>query len=87
MGKIGRPKGSENRHKPFRAALNRLLDKAGKNPDLLDEIALALAVRARAGDVAAINAIADRIDGKVPHAIGGDEMPISLIVTGVPDPD
>jgi hypothetical protein len=83
---MARPKGAENKHKPFRAALNRLLDETGSNPKMLDDIALALALKARQGDVAAAQAIADRLDGKVPQAIGGDDDlgPIGVIVTGVP---
>jgi hypothetical protein len=67
----GRPKGLENKHKPFRAALNRLLLSSGSHPDLLDEIALALANRAKRGDVAAAQEIANRLDGRVPVQVGG----------------
>lgn len=71
---MGRPEGSQNKHKPFRAALNRLLDEAGPDPKRLDLIALALATKAQEGDVQAIKEIADRLDGKPAQAlIGGDD--------------
>ncbi len=44
----------------------------------------------RAGhEVASAKEVADRLDGRVPYKMGGDEEgdPISVIVTGVPDAD
>jgi hypothetical protein len=64
----------------------RLFDKCGGHPELLDKMALAMVLKAQQGDVAAFNAVADRMDGKVPQAIGGDNEldPIGIIITGVP---
>lgn len=47
----------------------------------LREVADALVSRAIAGDVHAIKEVADRIDGKVPQALVGDneEDPINLV--------
>jgi hypothetical protein len=71
---MARPIGAVNKHKPFRAALNRLLCEAGRDPNKLDLIALALEQKALGGDVAAIKEIADRLDGKVAQPMtGGDE--------------
>lgn len=71
-------------HKPFRAALNRLLDY-NDHPTRMEEIAKALIKKARAGDTMAIKEIADRTDGKVPQSIGGDAElgPIGVVITGV----
>src|ERR1700704_6486193 len=71
--------------KAFKAAVNRLLSTTGSNPHLLDEIVLAIAQKAKKGDVIAFNALADRLDGKVPQSIGGDAElgPIGVVITGV----
>lgn len=61
------------KHRPFKAALERLLNEAGPNPKKLDEIALALTLKAMRGSVEAIREIADRLDGKVPQGIGGSD--------------
>lgn len=47
----------------------------------LREVADALVTKAIAGDVQAIKEVADRIDGKVPQALVGDdgEDPISVV--------
>lgn len=79
---MGRPIGSPNKDKPFRAALRR---QASENPDLLDKIALKLLELAASGDVPAAREIGDRLDGKVPQAVVGDNEhpPVGFIVTGV----
>lgn len=81
----GRPAGVGNKHKPMRAALERFYDPNGKNPKALDELAQAAHFKAIKGDVQALQFIADRMDGKVPHTIGqSDEHgPITVVVTGV----
>lgn len=66
----GRPPGAENKNKRFRAALNRYADA---NPKALDELAEKLFATAMTGDTTAIREVADRLDGKVPQAIVGDE--------------
>lgn len=70
---MGRPAGAQNKDKPYRAALRRLVCE---NPDVLDQIAAKQIAAALAGDHMAAREIADRLDGKVPQAIGGsDELP------------
>jgi prolyl-tRNA editing enzyme YbaK/EbsC (Cys-tRNA(Pro) deacylase) len=76
----GRPKGSENKDKPFREALRMELAAAGRNHKQLRSIAKALLAKAETGDVVAIKEVADRLDGKAPQAVIGDaENPINLI--------
>lgn len=66
-GQSGNPSGRP-KTKPFKEALQNLIDKVG-----LNDAATALVAKANTGDVAAIKEIADRLDGKVPQAIGGSE--------------
>ena len=78
-GQSGNPKGrppSKLYKDALQAALRKLSD-TGENPEqIAEEIATAHIVRAKAGDIAAIKEFADRMDGKVPQAIGGtDELP------------
>ena len=76
-GQSGNPSGRP-KSKPFKEALERALKALGeKDYDKgLDHIAAAMAAKAMSGDMAAAKEIADRIDGKVPTAIGGtDELP------------
>lgn len=69
----GRPPGAENKNKRFKAALNRYADA---DPKRLDDLAEKLWATAMSGDTTAIREVADRLDGKVPQAIGGsDELP------------
>jgi len=69
----GRPKGSQNKDKPFREALRmEIAALAEDNQRGLRRIARELILRAEAGDVTATREIADRLDGKVPQAIGSD---------------
>lgn len=79
----GRPPGSQNKDKPFRDALRLAIADAEDNPRKLRKIAEKLFDKAAEGDVAAIKEIADRLDGKVPQAIGGsDELgPVENVVT------
>ena len=74
---MARPKGSENKDKPFRKALQMELAEAGENLKGLRVIARALLIKARDGEVAAIKEIADRLDGKPAQAIvgGGEDDP------------
>lgn len=70
---MGRPPGAQNKDKPYRAALRRLVSES---PDVLDRIAARQIACALNGDHNAAKEIADRLDGKVPQAIGGsDELP------------
>jgi hypothetical protein len=70
----GRPPGSQNKDKPFRAALRMELAEAGEDHKKLREIAAALIDKAAAGDVQAAVQIRDTLDGKPAQAIiGGEE--------------
>lgn len=71
------------RDKPFRDALRLAISEAEDNPRKLRRIAEALYDKAIEGDVAAIKEIGDRLDGKVPQAIGGSEElgPVETVVT------
>ena len=82
---MSRPAGIPNKHKPAKAALERLLGYGGTNPKLLDDVWYAMAIKASKGDVAAASLIIERMDGKVPQTIGqSDEHgPIRVVVTGV----
>jgi hypothetical protein len=66
----GRPPGSENKNKRFKAALIRYADA---EPRRLDELAEKLWLRAMEGDVTAMKEVADRLDGRPPQAIVGDD--------------
>lgn len=84
---MSNPRGQQ-RDKPFRDALRLEVAAAQDENDSrsLRRIARELLAVAADGDVSAIKEIADRLDGKVPQAIGGtDELdPVRMIVTGVP---
>lgn len=82
-GQSGNPAGRP-KSKPFKEALDRAIKAAGEGEDglSLDDIAKALLVKAKTGDVPAIKELAERYDGKVAQAvIGGDEddPPISTV--------
>lgn len=76
-GQVANPSG--NNGKPFRDALRMELAAAGADQKALRDIArnlIALATAPEATALPAINAVADRIDGKVAQPIGGsDELP------------
>jgi len=74
----------------MRAALIRAGDEAmGGNPHLYDQAAKALWARVVRGDISAWKEIADRLDGRVPYKVGGDEEgePLKVLITGVPRPE
>lgn len=76
-----RPAGSPNKDKPFVEALRMELAAAGDNHKALRRIAKTLIGMAEKGDMQAINAIADRLDGKPTQMIAGDvESPLQIIV-------
>jgi hypothetical protein len=80
-GQSGNPNGRP-KSRPFKDALERALNAAGADKDLLDNVAAALVSKASEGDVPAIKEIADRLDGKVAQAItGGDDdtNPINIL--------
>ena len=59
--------------KPFRDALMLVLKEAGTDLPRLRRVASALVKQAEKGNVAAAKEIADRLDGKVPQAITGED--------------
>lgn len=67
----GRPKGA----KSFSAMLQIAINEAGSKPGTtkLRDVADALVNKAVDGDIQAIKEVADRLDGKVPQAVIGDE--------------
>jgi hypothetical protein len=74
----GRPKGA----KSFAAMLNIAINEAGKaeGTTKLRDVADALVNKAVDGDIQAIKEIADRLDGKVPQALIGDEdNPLEMV--------
>ena len=79
---MANPRGQQ-RDKPFRDALRMEITEAGEDHRALRRIASALIDKAARGDVNAIKEIGDRLDGKVPQAVGGsDELgPIENVVT------
>lgn len=78
-GQSGNP-GGRAREKPFLAALNMEIAKRGADRKALRKVAAALLEKAEAGDMAAINALMDRLDGKAMQPVGGDEdHPFKLI--------
>ena len=68
IGQSGNPEGGRLHDKPFRAAIVRELEKAGRDPVKLDKIAAKLITRAEQGDMTAIGMIADRLEGKAHQA-------------------
>ncbi len=65
----GRPKGSENRDKPYREALRLELAAAGEGMKALRRVAAAHIAKAAEGDMAAVRELADRLDGKVAQSV------------------
>ena len=59
--------------KPFRDALMLAINEADGDRTKLRSVAEALVNKAIEGDVPALKEVADRIDGKVPQGVGGDD--------------
>lgn len=80
-GQSGNPNGRP-KVKPFRDAVRRVIAEAGDDKDMLKAVAAALLAKGMDGDVSAIKEIADRLDGKVPQTLQGDDEggPIRLEV-------
>lgn len=81
-GQSGNPGGKPKRAKLFTNALLASLKKTDEHDvEAIQRIADKLVKLAESGDVPAIKEIADRVEGKVPQAIVGDDEsdPISLI--------
>ena len=65
--------GRRNTEKPFRDALRMQILAAGDDHKALRSVAQALLDKAMEGDMQAIKELADRMDGKVPQAVVGDD--------------
>jgi len=72
----GRPKGSQNKDKPFRDAL-RMEKCALENGEVIEHPRGSLRWNAQrllmSGEIANIKELADRLDGRVPQAVVGSE--------------
>ncbi len=75
---MARPKGSQNKDKPFRDALRIELAAAGDDAKALRAIAAKMIKLAEDGDMQAIKEIGDRLDGKPAQAV---EMSGDLTIT------
>lgn len=77
---MARPKSEKTFANMLRLAINEAHAEGGTR---LRAVADALVKKAETGDVPAIREIADRLDGKVPQAIVGDEdaAPLRIKVT------
>jgi hypothetical protein len=81
-GQSGNPKGPPKRAKLFTQALLISLKKTDENDvEAIQRIADKLVAQGLTGDTQAIKEIADRVDGKVPQAIVGDDEhdPVRLV--------
>lgn len=88
---MARPKGAQNKDKPFREALRMELAEAGDNHKALRRVARALIAKAAEGDVQAIKEIGDRLDGKPSQAVehmgeGGGPVQFERIERVIVDP-
>lgn len=73
-GQSGNPNGQPKRTKLWREAINRAIKRREQDDPLaLEKLADKLLAKVDEGDVAAIREFGDRIDGKVPQAIIGDD--------------
>lgn len=74
--------GRPPKEKSFANMLNIAIKEAveGKEHTKLRAVADALVEKAMSGDVTAIKEVADRLDGKVPQGISGDEEnPLTMV--------
>lgn len=69
----GNANSGRKQEKPFKDALRMELAAAGDDQKALRKIARALISKAEDGDMQAIKEFADRIDGKVPQGITGED--------------
>lgn len=89
-GESGNPGGRPKSNKQFKEALNVAIKRTDGDKTKLAQIAEALVEKAIAGDVPAINAVADRLDGKATQPIAGDDdapaIKFARIVREIVDP-
>jgi len=82
---MARPLGAQNKDKPFRVALQMEIAAAGESLRSLRNIAQVLLDRAAAGEINAIQEVANRLDGKPAQAVlhsGSEEgTPVETKVT------
>lgn len=73
-GQSGNPNGAPKRAKIWREAINRAIKRREQDdPQALEKLADKLLKAVDDGDVGAMKEFGDRIDGKVPQGIGGDD--------------
>lgn len=90
---MARPKGAENKDKPYRDALRRAIARAVDSPKSLDRIADIHLAQAAAGEMSAIKELADRLDGKPVQGIehSGDTQTYIVrmpsVISSLPDWD
>ncbi len=83
---MGRPKGAENKDKPWRGAIRkavcelRAADGDDKKVKALGLLADRLVTKGLEGDIAAIKEIGDRLDGKAVQGVGLD---VAVTVTAI----
>ena len=90
---MGRPKGAENKDKPWRGAIRkavcelRAADGDDKKVKALQLLANRLVTKGLDGDIAAIKEIGDRLDGKPMQGVGLDvAVAITTIERTIVDP-
>lgn len=80
----GNANSGRKQEKPFRDALRLELAAAGEDSKALRRIAQVLIDKAADGDMQAIKELADRVDGKVPQGLTGDDEdgtgPLQIVV-------
>jgi len=73
-GQSGNPGGRPKRDKIWREAIDRAIKRREQaDPLALEKLADKLLVKVAEGDVAAMKEFGDRVDGKVPQAIVGQD--------------
>lgn len=81
-GQSGNPNGVPKRAKLWRDAINRAIKRREQDdPQALEKLADKLLQAVDDGDVSAMKEFGDRVDGKVPQALVGDndEDPINVL--------
>lgn len=79
---MGAPVGNQNARKRTRMLTDALKRELTQNPDEVRAIAQTLIESAKAGDSWAQNLIWDRLDGKVPQPVVGDDDEPAIRVEG-----
>ena len=80
-GAVGNPTGRNG--KEFQAALRIAVRRADGDKTKLNKIAEAIVEKAMTGDVAAVNTVADRLDGKPTVLVAGDDEHAPIRATAV----